>query len=296
MTHIFRYAAFMMKRFRILLLLHFLVAIFLVSCKPQVPRKYLQPDEMEDILFDYHIAMGMVSQNDTNDFEKRLYAASVFKRYGITEAEFDSSLIYYTRHSDRLLTIYENISKRLGNEAVSLGASSGDIAKFGENASSGDTTNVWNGFSSLALATVGPENVESFHLKADTAFHKGDKMVLSFDTQFIFQDGYKDAVAMLAMRLNNDSIISKTVHISETSHCDIMITDEERVGIKDVRGFISLNNAPNSSLTTLKLMFISNISLVRCRIKKPKPSSSGTPVGKVAGSIAIDTLATDEKI
>lgn len=285
----------MMKRFAPLLFLHLLTAIFLVSCKPQVPGKYLQPDEMEDILFDYHIAMGMVSQNDTSDFEKRLYAASVLKKHGISEAEFDSSLVYYTRHSDRLLTIYENISKRLGNEAVSLGASSGDIAKFGENASSGDTTNVWNGFSSLALATVVPENVESFHLKADTAFHKGDKIVLSFDTQFIFQDGYKDAVAMLAVRLGNDSIVSKTVRISESCHYDIMITDEERLGIKDVRGFICLNNPPNSSHTTLKLMFVSNISLVRCHVNRPVPLNGNTPAGKAAGNITVDTVAADER-
>lgn len=265
------YRQYMMKRFTTLFLLTIVAALAFVSCKPQVPGKYLQPGEMEDILFDYHIAMGMVSPNDTNDFEKRMYAASVFRKHGITEAEFDSSLVYYTRHSDRLLTIYENVSKRMGDEAVSLGASSADIANFGENAANGDTANVWKEAASMALATVVPDNVESFHIAADTAFHKGDKLVFSFDTQFIFQDGYKDAVALMAVRLGNDSVVSKTVHISESNRYSIVIADEQCMGIKDIRGFICLNNPPNSSLTTLKLMFVSNISLVRCHVKAAQP-------------------------
>lgn len=255
-----------MKRFHALFCVSLFMIVFLLSCKPQVPGRYLQPGEMEDILFDYHVAMGMVSENDTNDFEKRMFAASVFKKYGITEAEFDSSLVYYTRHSDRLLAIYENLSKRLGDEAASLGASVGDISKFGDNASVGDTTNVWQGASSIVLATIVPDNVESFHIVADTAYHKGDKLVFSFDTQFIFQDGYRDGVAVLAVRLLNDSIATRSIHISGSSHYDISFGDDERIGIKDIRGFISLQNSQNSSQTTLKLMFVSNIKLIRCHV------------------------------
>lgn len=257
-----------MKRTYTSLFILLFTAVLFFSCKPQVPSKYLQPDEMENILFDYHIAMGMVSENDSDDSEKRLYTQSVFKKYGITEAEFDSSLVYYTRHSDRLLAIYEDLSKRLDDEAVSLGASAGDISKFGENALSGDTSNIWKTSPSIVLATIVPNNVESFHFVADSTFHKGDKIVLSFDTQFIFQDGFKDGVAMLAVRFNNDSIASRFVHISSSSHYDIIVADDKRLGIKSVRGFISLQNQEHSSFTTLKLMFVSNINLVKCHVNE----------------------------
>lgn len=244
------------------------VVIFVSSCKPQVPSKYLQPDEMEDILFDYHIAMGMISDKDTCDFQKRLYEISVLKSHGVSEADFDSSLVYYTRHADRFQAIYENLSKRLSDEAVSLGASASDVGNFGSAANTNDTANIWKETASYVLTTEAPYNVESFALQADTAYHKGDKFIFSFDTQFIFQDGYKDGIAMMAVRFSNDSVATRVVHISESSHYDVVVSDDDRLGVKEIRGFICLQNPPNSSSTTMRLMFVSNIRLIKCHTKE----------------------------
>lgn len=257
-------------------------AVMLSACKPQVPSKYLQPDEMEDILFDYHIAMGMISDNDTGDFQKRMFEASVLKKHGVSEADFDSSLVYYTRHADRFQSIYENLSKRLSDEAVSLGASANDLGNFGADAASGDTANVWKEASSFVLATQVPYNVESFYVKADTTFYKGDKFILSFDTQFIFQDGYKDGVAMMAVRFSNDSVATKVVHMSESSHYDVFVNDDDRLGVKDIRGFVSLQKPASSSESTLKLMFVSNIKLIKCHVKEtvaPVPEGANGNTG-----------------
>lgn len=285
-----------MKKVFYTLLLFLAAVIMLQSCKPQVPSQYLQPDEMEAILYDYHIAMGMVGENDTADFQKRMYVASVFKKHGITEAEFDSSLVYYTRHADRFQTVYENLSKRLADETVSLGASVSDVANFGDRASVGDTTNVWNGASSLVLATMQPNNVESFSLKTDTAYHKGDRLVLSFDTQFLFQDGYKDAVVILAVRLANDSVVSRSIHLSESTHYDLTVSDDSRLGIKDVRGFFTLLNNQNSTVSTLKLLFISNVRLVRCHVNDTAVTNSPSdeqPVKAGADSVPEKAEAVD---
>lgn len=284
----------MKKHFSVVFFMLTFAALFL-SCKPQVPGKYIQPNVMEDILFDYHIAMGMISDNDTNDFQKRMYEASVLKKYDVSEAEFDSSLVYYTRHADRFQTIYENLSKRLSDEAVSLGAAAADVSNFGENTASGDTANVWREVSSLVLATVEPNNVESFHIVADSAYHKGDRIILSFDTQFIFQDGYKDGVAMLTVRLSNDSVVTRVLHISESSHYDISISDDENLGIKEIRGFISLQNQPNSSQTTLKLMFVSNIRLVRCHIGNEENKENVRSASENTGSSDSTTSSTMEQ-
>ena len=35
----------------------------IISCKPGIPRKYLQPNKMADIIYDYHIAEGIQSVN-----------------------------------------------------------------------------------------------------------------------------------------------------------------------------------------------------------------------------------------
>lgn len=140
------------------LLISLLLIIF--SCKPQVPGKYLQPDEFEDILYDYHLADAMVNNDgsDEKKYEVTLYRQAVLKKYGITQAEFDSSLVYYVRHADRLHKIYENLSKRLSDEALALGASANDISKYGDLTSVKDTSNMWRGVSSCVLMPNAPYN------------------------------------------------------------------------------------------------------------------------------------------
>ena len=245
----------------------FAVLSLLLSCKPQVPGEYLQPDEMEDILYDYHLASGMIGDEDDSSAIKRsMLELSVLRKHGVAKAVFDTSLQYYSRHSDKFHEIYANLLKRLNAEAVSLGASAGDLANIGGSMAKGDTANIWKDAVSLALTTSPPYNVKSFCIKADSAYHKGDRIILSFKTQFIFQDGYKDGVAMLAVRFMNDSMATKVLHISESSLYNLSVADDARLGIKEIRGFLTLQNSPEESQTTLKLMFVDNIRLIRCHV------------------------------
>lgn len=287
----------------------------LFSCKPQVPSKYLQPDEMEDILFDFHLALAMeqgrgsgagIGQgndplvnefgdfspvgSDVDGYRSRLLEAAVLKNHGVSEAEFDSSVVYYTRHSDRFQQIYENISKRLSDEAMALGASASDISNLGENFSSGDTANVWKEMPSKVLTTTAISNVLSFSIKADTAYHKGDKLMLSFDTQFIIQDGTKDAVAMLAVTFQNDSVATRVVHMQSSENYSLSISDDDRIGIKGIKGFISLQNRREETQTTLKLLFLQNIRLIRCHQKEQPAMPAKEEVG-----VKADTLPTETK-
>ena len=43
-----------------------LLAFVLVSCKPTVPSDYIQPGEMEDLLYDYHVVMSMAAVKNAN--------------------------------------------------------------------------------------------------------------------------------------------------------------------------------------------------------------------------------------
>ena len=52
-----------------LLLLCLLLSV-IVGCKPDVPSKYLQPDELENILYDYHVADAMAAGVSVADGEQ----------------------------------------------------------------------------------------------------------------------------------------------------------------------------------------------------------------------------------
>lgn len=250
----------------------------IASCKPSLPSDILSQDDMGDILYDYHIALAMAeSDPSTRSGGNIAYKLAVLKKHDVSEAEFDSSMVYYARHTEMLKQVYERISDKLSKEAVALGADANDLANFGDIASAGDTANVWNGARTMCLMTNKPLNSYSFSIPADTAFRKGDRLVLDFDAQFIFQDGMRDGVVVLAMQLKNDSVVSQLVHVQNSQHYTVQLEDNGRIGIKNVRGYFLLGNGDyameNASMTTLKLMFLQHIRLVRVH-QKEMPAAS----------------------
>ena len=98
------------------------LAVFFVSCKPAIPSEYIQPSEMEDMLYDYHLSMAMVSRDGYTDVREKAFKLAVMKKYGVSEEKFDKSLQYYMRHTEKLHDIYVDLTKRFENEARSQGA------------------------------------------------------------------------------------------------------------------------------------------------------------------------------
>lgn len=250
------------------------VLILLSGCKPGVPSKYIQPGELEDILYDYHITEAIATdyQNRKDTLLARVYKLAVLKKYGYTEADFDSSMVYYMRHTEQLHLIYESLATRLGNTAISLGASESEVNRFNTLSSTGDTANVWKGDASFVLMHYPAFNRYSFTVEADTSFHAGDKVMLQFDSQFIYQDGMRNGIVVMAMRLANDSVIMRNTNVSNSNRHTIEIQDIKRVGIKEIKGFFLLNNNLNRATenqTTLKLMIINHLALVRMHTPEP---------------------------
>ena len=86
----------------------------MTSCGNDMPENIIQPKVMEDVLYDYHLSLGMaISSRNT---EKEAQKNYIFQKYNITEADFDSSMVWYTRESKKLMTIYENLDKKFKRE------------------------------------------------------------------------------------------------------------------------------------------------------------------------------------
>ena len=253
----------------------------LQSCKPTIPSQYLSKDKMEDILYDIHVAEAMAAteaQPGAENANMISYKEAILKKHEVTSEEFDSSMVYYMRHTKLLHDIYVKLGDRLTAEAQSLGADVNDMNRFG-NVSSGDTANVWNGARSMVLSASAPLNYSSFDIPVDSGFHKGDRLMLDFEAQFIFQDGMRDGVAMIAVTFKNDSVASGNIRMSSSQHYSLQLEDRDSLGIKSVKGYFLLNNGDfnsSPSLTTLKLMFLQNIRLVRMH-NRPQPAVDSNP-------------------
>lgn len=267
-----------------------LLFLLLVSCKPSVPSEYLQPDEMEDMLYDYHMGMAMANQQGDVSVNQRVYKLAVLKKYDVSEHRFDSSLAYYMRHTVQLKEMYEKLTKRLENEARRQGASESDLAHFGTVTQSGDTTDIWQGNRTLLLSPYPMVNQYSYEIPADTAFKKGDRFVMNYDAQFIVQEGVRDAVCVFSVTFSNDSIATQTQHIYSEGRQTVEINNPDTLGIKEVKGYFLMLRGQQPT-STYKLLVLKNIQLIKMRLLKPdkdayKKDSTGRqdPIRTIGGA------------
>lgn len=275
--------------------------LLIVGCKPTVPSDYIQPDDMEDILYDYHLAVSIAQNENVSDVQRKAWQLAVLKKYNVDEKEFNRSMFYYMRHTERLQSIYENLADRLGEEARALGASDAELGQYGAISSRGDTTNVWPGRKTLILSTFAPNNKYTFEVKVDTAFHKGDRLVLSYDSQFILQEGMRDLTVGLIVTFSNDSTTQQIQQIASDMRQSMTIEDRDSLGIKSIRGFFLLGRNVPQPTTTLTLFFAENIKLIRIHPKKEiplegssNPMNPNTPIRNVGGS-PVQSASIQEK-
>lgn len=249
--------------------------VLLSACTPKVPGEYIQPDDMEDILYDYFVSQGIAKEEDMEntsrvmDYRRKLYFEAVLKKYNLTQEEFDSSLVYYYTRSDRFVKIWKNVQERLGEAAMEYGASAGEVETYTTSTLTGDTANIWNGVISQLLIPYAPHNRLQYHLQADTAFRKGDSFMLAWNSNFLYESGSKDAVAYMAVKYKNDSIVSTVTHFSVDGRTQIRIDGCDEP-VKEISGFIYLGKGYDPT-STMRMLIVTDIQLIRFHKQKNVP-------------------------
>ena len=243
--------------------------MMVVGCKPKVPSQYIQPDDLEDILYEYHVAesMARVENGMYSDFNQTKYFLAVLEKHNVTEAVFDSSLVYYYTHAERLKTIYSHVHERLVSDAKRLGVSAGDINRYSQYNETGDTANIWRDETAMLLIPKPTKNRFCFVVKADSTFKIGDSFMFQFVAEHIWQSGSKDAVVCIKTTYENDSVLQTVSHVSISGIMQLRVPSNNTLKIKELRGFIYLPQG-DENVEVRRLMFISQIQLIRFHNKE----------------------------
>lgn len=238
----------------------------MVSCKPQVPDGVIKPDKMEDILVDYHLARAMAAQDNEveseRDYKQVLYTEAVFRKHGITKADFDSSMIYYYSRADRLNQMYRRVSDRLDKQALALGATEGAIGRYASLNPNGDTANVWTENLSYLLSPIPPRNLVEFEIEIDSTFRRGDSFLLQFMTDYVYQSGMKEGTAVMSITYEGDTVVTRNTHFTVSGINQLRFDGPADLLPTRLRGFFYLGG-DNATTTTLRLLFLSRVQLIR---------------------------------
>lgn len=247
------------------------LVILLGACKPGTPSQFIQPDDMEDILVEYHLARAIAQRSggsyEETNYREALYIESVLRKYGYTKEQFDSSLMFYYKRADRFDDIYRSVAERLEEQALLLGATEGELGMYASLNATGDTANIWAGRTILALMPQPPYNHWDFHVEVDSSFRKNDSFMMQFMADYMFQDGSRDAMLYVAVTYDNDTTISKTARFASSGLMQLHIPEYIGHDIKKMRGFFYLGDGQERTTTT-RLLFLNNIQLIRFHSQK----------------------------
>lgn len=91
-----------------------LVALIFTACIR--PNGVLSQSEMTDVLVDMHKTDALLAEKNIaygQYSRKAPYYNYIFKKHGITKAEFDSSLVWYTKNPQKFENMYDDVIKKL---------------------------------------------------------------------------------------------------------------------------------------------------------------------------------------
>ena len=238
----------------------------LSSCGKEIPDEIIQPSKMEKVLYDYHLTLGM-SENSKNT-EKEARKKYVFQKHGITAADFDSSMVWYTRESQELMGIYENLNKRFKRDYEHVERLLESREEINTRSfASGDTVNIWMKEDILWFTKAPLNNNLTFEIKFDTTFHQRDAFDWNMDWYFMAEG---EAIIGLNVIYDNDSVIGITKSITESGSQSIYLHTDSAYNIKSLNGFVYVpqNQAKQPNILLHK------INLTRYHMPEPTDSLS----------------------
>lgn len=239
----------------------------MTSCGKEIPSDIIQPETMEQILYDYHLSMSMTQSG--KNAEKEAQKNYIFQKHQVTEELFDSSMVWYTRESQELMAIYEHLDKRFKREYSHIERllESREEANTRTSAS-GDTVNVWRKGDIHWFNTAPLNKLLAFEINADTTFHERDAFLWNVDYHF-----FKEGKILMGMNVvyDNDSVLGMTKLVENSGPQSIYLHTDSAFKIKALNGFIQV---ADDTLANEPKVLAHHISLTRYHMPEPADSLS----------------------
>lgn len=162
-------------------LLSVAVVLMFAACTSSSSDKVLDKRQMSDLLIDIHRAESIV-EYDNGDFRsdsaRQLMQQSVLAKHGVTQAQFDSSLVYYGHHIEDYLEIYDRVAERFESDLREM-----EISGQTDNSQvelAGDSVDVWSSGRLHRFTPLQASDALVFNLRRDGHWEKGDIYLWKF--------------------------------------------------------------------------------------------------------------------
>jgi len=242
--------------------LFFIVILLIFSACDGRPKGVLNKSEMTDILVEMHILDGALDAKGllfSQNGEKDKYYTALLEKYEITQADFDSSVVWYTKYPKKYTKIYEDVFAQLTllDQEVKKGKYHPvDSIEFYT-----VKKNIWNKLTHFVYSKDSVRTRLVFEIK-DSSLLFGDVYILRFLQQIAPQDSSKNPHILFRINYANgkvDSVSQKTYNDSLLRRFTFRIPVHKKLKIKSISGQL-LSSSVYKGVFHAKL---DSISLIR---------------------------------
>lgn len=212
------------------------------SCS-RVPKHIISEKKMRVVLYDMQIAEALVETSNesyaTSGKRQAVYDG-VFLKHGITQAEYDSSLVWYGENMDLYMRIYKLVLKDVNESIAALGdikpdPLSGDV-------SAKDSIDVWLYNRSYMFKPERVFNTLTFDIAPQKPYSSGSSYVFSMSVWGV-SPGLKHKPRIHISAVQADTIISVNQEITGDGFYEAVVKTVATKQVNRVYGYITMNNA-----------------------------------------------------
>ena len=213
------------------------MVVALAACKG-VPDYVVQPDEMAVLMADVRMADAVVSiqaREYSDDTARLALRRAVFGRHGVTEAQFDTSLVWYGHNIGK----YQEVTQ-MSIDILEQRLKDATARAAGEAALSvaGDSVDIWTGPQVFSVSRRSPSQYVTFVFDTDRNWEPGD--IYTLRSRIVSPLG---GVRWTMTALYDDGAVESTTYslnVSEPRRQELMlVTDSTRTAVR-ISGWIEV--------------------------------------------------------
>jgi len=224
------------------------VAMIFTACDGR-PSGVLSQRKMTEVLTEMHKADASMAEKGVlygKYSQKAPYYRYIFKKYDITQAQFDSSLVWYTKNPQRFENIYDNVLNQLAD--LQHAVKKGKYHYVDSTQLSIVKLNIWNKRTQYHLTKDSARTRLDFE-NTSNGFMLGDSYLLRFlqrvapsdsciGHQIIFRINYVGGITdSVCQKIHNDSLLRRyTFRFNAKRKLEIKSISGELLGCKAYKG------------------------------------------------------------
>jgi len=236
----------------------FILFLFMVACS-RAPRGIIPERKMRQLLVDMHLADAMISSDPYNfqsDDDKKSLYQSVFEKHRVTQAVYDSSLVWYGKNLDVYMQVYNmalvDVKKKIEEITV--------IEPENVLTPNADMFDIWSIGKYHEFFPSSLSNSLIFNFIPDEDYSFGSIFVLSLQVMGLIS-GMQSPVEVHLRAEQVDTTIMMNNKLYNDGSCEMILRTLPVHKVKRVYGYIRFNE----SAVPYHKIYLNDFSLMKYR-------------------------------